>query len=590
MIHRRLCAVTLAAAASLVSCGKSLHPSGVSAVLSSDVASRLPRDLLSFVEELPAGIAGFGYVDLTGGLESMLQVGPEYQPMVDDLLEMAQRRWGLEVRKLRGVGVVAIKDDLVVFFNAGDKAALPSTGEVAVARLGAYTVVGPSAAVAALQAMPRQPRVAKQHPQWVRSALAHAAGQPAFFTVNADNTPPAKDPEGARIVAAMAHATAVFSSTGGAAYLTAKPGQLATLRKPIDDGLAQGRAQLSAAQALPGQDSVSVVGRLAARTWGAAFFSSLKVNAAGDELALELPWHSPTLPPMSAAPDLAQRVVVADEWAVVQVDLGRPLLSTLIAASDVLGVAIDRKLISRELLDLGARLGFPVLDPTTATLSVGGMAGVVSLHGQGPATARGVFPVAGGELFASATPWGLALTPGNMRDTLEGALRRAEPGMPLAQSSRLAKVDARLRAFVDLGRLPTMLKIMAREVPVETVELALDSTGFEAEVLVEAGKTDYVQGAVSMLRGALADLASADYAKRKTLAPLDEVRAITSHHQGALMVKMLTPKVSGDRLTFSYHLSPQAAQSWAGVAVGVIAAVSVPAFRDYMQRSNSIAK
>ena len=591
MTQMRKCALTLAMAAALASCSSGLRPTGVAAVLPSDVAQKLPRELMAFVDELPADVSGFGYLDFGAPMDQFLDLGPEYRPMMDDLLEMTRRRWGVDPRRARGVGVARVGDKFVYFGDVGAAVAVPSDPSFAVGRLGAFTIVGEPPAVQAVLASAKQGKLAKQRLPWVQSALARAAGQLTFYSFPGDKLPPPTTPTAIKTQAAILHGTVTVSASGFASYLTAKPGQVATVRAPVETALAEGRV---AFQALGAMGSGAGIGAamqgILARHYGTALLAGMQVSAAGDELTIALPWHAPAMPAPTPAPALGERVVTHGEWAVMQLDLGQPLLRGLVSITDVLGAPLDRsKLVSELLAELTKAMDVPAMDPRAATVSVGGMSALVSLHGDKPTLPGGMFGVAHGQVVGAATPWGIVATAPNMTEALQEALDESAQGMPLAESSRFAADrSAMVRAMVDLSRLPPMLKIMASELPIHSVELAASATRFEADVVVKSGQLAQVQQLLNLfIEGMTSELGSS-YQDRKKASATAELGAIIAHHQIQIVRQVLTPKVQGDRLTFVYAVSPQLSRSlWIIGVLGAIGGISAPAFQQYLQQQQA---
>lgn len=573
MTKMRLCALALAAVTCLAACPRP-RPTGVAAVLTDEVAQKLPKELFAFVDVLPAGVTGFGYVDFGAPMLQLFDFGPDGKPMLDDLAEMAQRRWGIDPRNARGLGFASVNKQVVMFADVGAKATLPSESGIASARLGAFTIVGSAAAVQAMQAAASRGTLAKTQVEWVKSALGHAAGQSAFYTFPAEALPKADTPEDAKMLAALSWGTVTLGQTGGAAHLDARPGQVATLRAPIDKAIGEMNTQIAQASNLQARTMDQVFLRLVARHYGTALSKSLKVTTAGDLLSLTLSWHKPALPQTQPAPGLEQRVIAHDEWAVMQLDLGNPLALLAAAATDVLGSALAREQLASEVVgELTRAVGLPALDPRGAVVSVGGMAALISVHGAKPQIASGMFPVLEGQAQAATTPWGYVVTPASMVETLENALDRQASGLPLAQSSRFAtRRDVMMRAFVDLTRLPMMMQLMVRDLPILTVEMAGGMGWFEADVVAKSGQAAQVQQYLNLAKNAVHAPLGNKYQERKSLGPAEELAAILMHHQLVTFDKLLTPKISGDRLTFSYTMPKEAYDKLWSLAAGAMVA------------------
>lgn len=563
--------------ASSVACKKDLHTSSVAAVLPGDVASKYSREQLSFIEVLPGDLAGFGYVEMGMSLDQIIPAGTDYRGAVDDLVEMAQRRWGIEVKNVHGFGIAAQGEEPVLFAELGKAAVVPVTDpDFATGRLGDLTLLGKPASVTAMLASAKQgPALIKARPDWVRRALGHAAGAAAFYTFAADKLLAKAAADDRAMLENIEDGTVIAASAELAVRFTVKPGKMAAARAPADMGLAKAREHISAEIAKMSTAGAEAVAAILARHYGQATLGGVQISEQGDTLSVSLPWRVPSLPATSPAPALSERVVAPDEWAVLQIDLGAPALQTLVALTDVIGLPLDRAKLAGELLaELSKALDIPAIDPRTATVSVGGMSGIVSLHTAKGALPKGPFPIAKGEAVAAATPWGVAVTIESMSSTLTEGLAKPSAGLPMAAQSKLAgNNQAILRGFVDFDRLPMMAKAMVGSVPVRSAEISLTRGLFEATVVAKPGQAGQIQGLASMAQGMIAGDSEQKYRDRKQASAEHEVEAIFHYHAAKMIRQMLTPKVDGDRLTFSHklvwaELPPHA--TTAIIALGVI--------------------
>lgn len=589
MMQLRSCAIALAVALTATSCGAGQRPSGLAAILPGSVSGQLSPGLRSFVEVLPEEIDAFGYLDLGQPVDELVDTGGLTHDILVDLREMAQRRWGVDLHQLQGAGFTAANEEFVFFAMLGDNVTLSLPPGAAMAKLGAYTALGNPAAIAALQASAQKGKLIASDPTWLRSALGYAGGATALVAFrdredpSMPSAPKKKDFPGR-------YATATAKADGLALHLLAEPGKVAEMRAPIEAALGEARAMIAAP--VLGQHSrpEEVLAKLAIEHYGGAVLGGLQSSTTGDELHYTLPWRVPELPAMTAAPALAERLVLHDEWAVMQVHLGRPLVQLLVATTDLIGAALDRAKVTDTLVGLASSaLDFPRIDPSTATVSVGGMAGAVSLHGAAPGVSRRAFSAGHGELLAAGTPWGLAVTVGNMGDALTGALGQAAQPMPLASSSRFAaRRDLYLRGMIDLERMPTMAKLMLGRIPVRSMEFGMSATTFEADVLATSGQAAAVVQLTEVAKEALAAKLDLGYAKRQQSPAEVEVLAILQHHQLMAAKQFLTPKVDGDRLTFSYSWPEVSMRATAIVyGVGVITGLSIPAFMSYVKHPSA---
>lgn len=584
------------ALASTSACKKDLHTSSVAAVLPAEVSSKLSKELLDFVEVLPGDVAGFGYVELGITVEQLFPADNDYRGLLDDLDEMAKRRWGVEIKKVRGFGMAMHGSEVALFVELGSGAVIPPTDDdLSSAKLGKLTVVGKPATVNAIVNGAKTSTLIKARPEWVKRALGHAAGQSAFFSFATDKLPPDEGDEAAKLMlAAVEDGTLTAGSTGGAFYATTKAGKMADARKPIDAGLAAMRLGLpTAIQQLASGGPKQAVAAVLVKHYGNAVLNGLKVEERGATLAVTLPWRAPALPALTPAPALAQRVIAPDEWAVVQLDLGAPLLQMIISLSDVLGTPIDRNTLSNEWMSaLVGAFDIPTMDPRSVTVSVGSSSALASIHGPSSAMRKGVFPILHGQAVAASTTWGMVATAPQMQNVLQDATIRPSAGLPLAASSKVAADgQARLRAVVDFDRLPAMAKMFVSDVPLRTLEVSGTSTSIRAEVLVKPGKVRDVQALLDGLKQQFSAGVEEKYKNRKQVSPENELEAIGKFHQMKIVNKVLTPKADGDRLTFSYSYEmPESMTLTTGVAAvaGVLAAVAVPAFFNYLERAENI--
>lgn len=568
--------------ASSAACKKDLHTSSVAAVLPGDVASKYSREQLSFLEVLPADLAGFGYVEMGVSIDQILPAGSDYSGAIDDVVEMAQRRWGVELKKMHGFGIATLGDEPVVFAELGKAANLPATNDdVFAGRLGELTLLGKASSVNAMLAAIKQgPTLIKAQPAWVKRALGHAAGSMAFYTFSAGKLLAKGDVEDRAMLDNIEDGTVIAGNTELAARFTVKPGKMAAARAPADAGLVKGREHMGIAIArMSSSGGPEAIAALLGRHYGEAMLGGIQITEQGDTLSMTLPWRAPSLPATSPAPALSERVVTPDEWAVVQLDLGAPLLQTFIGLTDVMGLPLDRAKLGGELLaELSKALDVPAIDPRTATVSVGGMSALVSLHAAKGALPKGAFPIAKGSAVAAATPWGIAVTIEAMSSTLTDALAKPAAGLPMAAQSKLAgNSQAILRGFVDFDRLPMMAKAMVGSVPVRSAEILVTAGAIEATVVAKPGQAGQIQALATMAQNLAIGESEPKYRDRKAGKPEDEIEAIFQYHTVKILGQIMTPKVDGDRLTFSHKLafaqmSPRA--TTAIIALGALGSLS----------------
>lgn len=576
----------------LGSCGGGGRKTALDTLLTREVASRLPRGLVDLAEVLPAGIEAFAYLELGDHLREVPPQLADYRAMFQDLAEMAVRRWGVDPRKVRGVGVILIEKKVVLVGELEASALAKPVDGLAVARLGKLSAVGSPAAIAAISSAFRdRPRLHVAQPEWIKQALRHAVGQPFVASVAVDG---AFGPMLAELPAAIGEiemATLTVGATGAVVQLGAKPGKSAAVRSLIETSLIIARAELDKhGMELASEGSSNgpeeLLGSLL-RRYNTALFSSIHVTEQGDEVGVRLGWHAPVLPASVALEGLAPRAVAPGEWSVVQVDFGTPLIELMIAATDVLEVPLDRAALVREVSGgLGKILGAPPLDPQRLAVSIGSDV-LVSIQGQPAPAERKVLELAGGAWLGATTKWGLIVSPSRDRALLDDALaNRAKPPLPLMATSSAAKGPAFFRWVADLRRAPA--GVMGG-LPMEAVEVLARGSRVEVTAEVTPGQGPALQAMAANVGAAAVAEAERSYRGRQQASVETEVLSIFQYHQAGLIQRMLTPtSVTADRVRFERDF-PQLESTALLVAggVGIVAAVAVPAFMDYMKKSKA---
>ena len=586
--------VWLALVALLIAgCKKEGAGSGVAALLTKDVASRLSKDVLVFAESLPADTQVFGYLDLGRSIDSLSQgVFSPYRGALDDLLAMTKRRFGVDVSKVSGAGLVVIARKPVFLLPLalpGGKA--PSLGDNAPVRamaMGPLTAIGEPDGLAALEAARKGGKALyKAHPAWVKGALTHGAGNLTFVSANVaallKDAPGPVDPP----MNEVTYGTLVLGKRGVASFVACTPGGATKVRAFLENGLdvARGEAEREA-QALSSTEFGPLASALL-RRYNAALFQSIKLAVTGDEVSVALTWRAPELPKVQPAPPLSERLIAKDEWAVAQVNFGGPMIDLVVALTDVLGTPIDRPAVVADLVGAaGKALGVLDFNPRAITVSAGASSILASVHTKVSGLPQEPVPAAGGALAALVQPWGVALALADQAPALVEAA--ATPGQPLAllASSKLGGgTDAAARIFVDATRLPPQL-IPNLPVPVSSVEMLFTSTSFTAEVVALPGQAGALTGPIAQAKDAITAQAALLYKNREQGPVQLEVMAIMQHHQAQLVAELLTPKVQGDRLTFALSFPAVQMQLVGGAAlVGVLGAIAIPALMDYQAKA-----
>ncbi|MEZ4361285.1 MAG: hypothetical protein R3B48_13960 [Kofleriaceae bacterium] len=561
------------------SCKKEGSP-GVAALVSADIAKDLGPELLAFAEALPSETQGFGYLQLGKPLsefpEGMFAV---YRGMFDDITEMVVRRWGVDVTKIRGLGLMVIQDLPVAFVSLpdGSKAPpLPAGAPVALGKVGAFTVVGPPPAVKALtEAAAQHKPLHKAQPLWLKDALTRAAGSFVFFSGDFAKfmiAHPPKRPLPSEIANVQTITTAV-SRGGFVAAATCKPGTAEAQRKIIEDALAKAKPLALMAARAKLRD-LPLVASMATH-YANALFGSIKVDAQGDSVSVGLHWSLPELPAELPAPPLTQRAIAKEEWLVAQLNLVSPMLEMMVAFTDVLEVKLDRAAMVKELKDeLTKLLGVRGLDPHAVTISAGSDSLYVSLAAEGAQVEQGPTGI---PLAVLATPWGLAGTEAKDGPLLEEHLASPPPALELVASSKFADAkDAMLRLFVDATKMPP--KLANGMPPLKDLSLAMTGSVIAAEVTAQPGQGAMIAGLITEFVSKLQRDAEEPYKRRAQASVPEELKAIMQYHQAKQFAELFTAKVDGDHLHFSYTYPVVSARVMGAAAlVGVAAAVAVPA-------------
>jgi hypothetical protein len=583
-------------------CKKEGGSSAIAALVPGDTAAKLSKDLMAFAEELPGDVEAFGYLELGQPLEQMISNGDmavAYREMIADLSEMTARRWGLELRKLSGVGVVVHQRRpllVVVGPSAPPRPGGELVGEVMLGQLGKLSVLGETDAVAALLASAKQgKRLHQTRPAWLKSALVHAAGNAVFFSGAlppelADDAPLMLQDR----LREVTDATATIGATGLAVYLSCKPGTAASVHTFLEGGLAMARTQMDKAGAMLPQGGAGPLLGVLLRHYGQALWKSIAHKASGDEVAVKLGWHAPELPKLAPI-KLAERVVAPGELAVAQLNFGAPLSELLVGLTDVLEAPLDRAALRRELAEaLVPLVGVPGLDPRGATGSVSAAGVLVSVHNAplGTGAAGSELALFGGAVEAVTTPWGLAFSPqtaAGSKEQLVAAATAPQPGVAgLGDVKLLDADDAFLRVYADLTLLPPGMPLPASLPKIDRVAVVLGMERFAAEVTAPPGGgkalADWLKTVPQLAMPAAME---AEYRDRAKQPAATEVMLIVQRSQRRQLEIALTPaEIDGDRLRFETKFPPAQMQLiGAAMAVGVASAIAIPAFLSYQMKA-----
>jgi type II secretory pathway pseudopilin PulG len=575
----------------LVSCRKDERSSPVAAMLPKDVAARLPADLLVIAEALPATTQAFGYFDLGGPLTPLPAAWADYRMAVDDLLEMAKRRWHVDLRQARGYGMVAVGSTFALVAAIPPPKGAPPKIEDGwtFGRLGALTTFGPSDAVAAVTAAAAQQKpFYVEHAAWLKAVLTHAAGArmmgAAVWTPELRRELPASV---APQLATLELATFAIGKDRAAIYLDCKPQGAASVRALVDTGVGFATQALTSQLAALPSDGPGPLAKALVQPLAQALLKSLRVTTKGDTVALELPWHAPKLLAASGATAITDRVIAPGEWAVVQVDLQRPAIEALVSVLDVLSEPLDKAAMSAQLkAELAALLGAPAMDPRGFIVSAGSDLVAVSVQGKAGGAAAAA-PAQLGGLPAVTTSWGMAVTTKDGGPALQ--LAAAQPGQPLAgpATSKLLAQEGSVFAAVDLSIAPPRFRQDFADAPVRAAELAVIGTRFHADVTAEPGKAGQLVAELKRLIATTKAQADPPYRDRANGPAFLELMAIMQHQQAELLAELATPKaISGDRLHFERDFPlVREPMIMAAMASGVLAAIAIPAYLDFMKKA-----
>lgn len=573
----------------LVGCrNKGVTPAGVEALLPREVASRVQPELAALVQVLPEGVEAFGYLDV----RDLLQAPPKGDPLAglfDDLVQMAERRWGVSPQALQGLGVVVLEQQVVLVGNKQAIATKPPTSELATLDLGKLSAVGSPTAIGALSAALRQkPRLSSTNAGWLQDALRHSLGQKVMFSALAEPFRAMIADEFGPVSENLVSATFVAGAEGAQLQMRSKPGKGGAVIGLVGVAIAAAKKDLAeeVAELAASADSSDSLGSAVLRHYGGAFFSSLQVQQQGDLIDLRLGWHAPKLLAVAPMDGLSERAIAPGEWNVLQVDLGVGALEYAIAASDVLSAPLDRAALHREVLAaLAALLDLEPMDPRRFVMSTGSQV-AVSIAGAGNQKEQAARPFAGSPMMLAPMRWGVALWLLDPAQLSAGVLPK--PGAPLGllTTSAAAKGPAFLRWIVDVSKAPATSSF--RSMPLRSIELAVRGSTLEATAVAPAGQGAMLQAMLGEFGNSMVAQTETDYQQRAQSTVDGEFVAISQRHLAAFLAKLATPSsVQGDTLVFSQRLPEPSTLMLTIGGARILAAIAVPAFKDYTQKSKT---
>ncbi|MBK9072331.1 MAG: hypothetical protein IPL79_15225 [Myxococcales bacterium] len=617
----------LCASLVLGGCKKAAPGGDTATLLSASVAKQLAPDTLAIVDALTDKTEVFGFFDLGQPLPALATSMGFDKALVDDVLALLESRAGLQLRTVQVVGMAKLSAKSPVFFFPGaagktgkselgftqkhNNADVQVIGEAFTTNIGTMLVVGEEAAIKGYldERAAGGHSLSKHKPAWVKQALTLASESSAMITVDgdmmrreakADGEQDAAGEAARRIIEQTASLTLAVAATGFRWELAAKPGAAAAIAGDITSMLALGQTGMQAEIAkLAEQGGEAAFGASLLRTYGTHFFESIEQSVAGDNVSLRLPFRAPPEFTLGAAPALAQHVAAPGEWMVTQLNLGAPALATMLKYTDVIGKPMDLAGVAKDIQAfMVAQLGVDFTQAQAATIAVAGEVPTFSIiNAAGTTVDPGSLAVGQrksfGDMIVAAVPWGAVIHGAKHADVMAPALAAGVPATSLTSHALLApKADdpTIMLAAADLTLAPAELRAqMGDKVPVKAVYARMSMKGIDVEVHATPGKAPAIKALIGLGLGAAQDQARKLYEGRNSL-PLDQaLGGVVAHHQVQLLVKYLTPKDLGDdRLGFSIPMPSNtgAMRTQIGVAVvGILAAVAIPAFMQYMQRA-----
>lgn len=572
----------------LAGCKKEGGSSVLDALLPKGTAAKLNKDLVVIAEDLPADVEGFGFVDFGLPLGALSKNALSYyEVLYRDLADITKRRWGVDVDKLSGAGFIVFQQKpLAVFATTSTPPVVENGGltrEVMLGQVGRLTVLGEPEVVASIIAAAKQgKRLHQTKPAWLRSALVHAVDNAVFFSADAEQVLAGAPPDALQQFGQLLHGTVTIGATGVAAHVTSKPGEVEKTKALVAMGVTFASGQMDRIAADISKNGLGPLLGVLYRHYSQALWKSLQQKVEGDQISMRIGWHMPELPGKPAPAPLAERVVIADELAVAQINFGAPIIEQIIAFTDFLSSPLDRKALRDELAaELGKLVGVTGVDPRALTASISTAGLIISMHNAKLGEPGTSLNVVGGAVPAMATPWGLALSP-LPAEALFAAVTDKAPGVALAGEKILGADDSMMNAFIDMTRMPTDVPFPEGLPPLRSIAVSSGMSRFALDVVTAPGQG---QAFVKWLEGlpALVTMPGTEemYKNRAQGSVIDELLAIMQNFQIHQVRWMTKPKaVSGDRveLRFEQPAGQMKLMLMSSVAAGagLAAAVAVP--------------
>lgn len=592
-----------AALASAACGGKATNVNNAKALAASSYAH---AKAIEFLDEAPASIAGFGFIDfgkpIGAWLSDYVNVFPHAQPTLNDIRAAIARRFGLTIESANSIGIVVLAKSQVVFL-------VPATGqlnsqfrpwsEVANAfevgddlillQAGKYWAWGERDAIKAYAAKrAHEASVVQSRGEFVKWALAQPSGG-VFFAIDtkaaralASERATSGEPAAAATAAPLQDKDAFvsFACSSEACGMRAQglAGSKGDFKQEADKLVAQARAALNQLPNTP-------PGRLA-RLYSETALRNLKIEATENALAIDFGFRSLQWPERTATPAISQRLAAPQEFALLQVDLGAPLVESLLTFVDFMATPLDRTAFKKELFALIPN-NLPI-NATSATISVGANGTVVFSLPNSTTTPLNPGTASPAPFIATrTTPWGMAIG-------VADQLRKAE--------APKAPFDARLEATRNIWLRGAFDVTRADQAVATVIGPWLRSAYFELngeQVLFTATAAPGKGKAISeMIDKILAEISVSfkdAYDKRAEGSMAQEIEAISNYHGLQLIKASLLPAITGDEIRIEFKITPAQQNMFrrmmpVSMATGVLAAVAIPAFTSYLNASKAAAQ
>lgn len=502
---------------------------------------------IEFLDEIPASIAGFGYIDfgkpVRTWIQDFLAFNRAIEAILNDMTEAAQRRLGLSLNTVTSIGMVIVPPAHWVFVIPTDPKARPAFAASSQLPHGfdlednwVWMPMGNFAAIGTLDAVTQlvnlrahEPRITQSRAAFLRWTFQQPTGN-LFFAFETSMR--------MRSRAGGAYDEAIPFSVGCSveacrARVKASAPVLRWLRTQLNFTRGRVHAALATLPDTPVYRLARLYADTALRNLKAAFLPNL--------FTLDFAFRPLQWPTRTPTPALAQRVAAPTELAVAQIALGSTLVDNLFAIIDIMATPIDRAAFTRELyahvpanLPMGA---------TSATLSVGANGeAIVSMSNDAP---DGFAPGTAAKipwLTTQPTPWGVALALAN-RDHL----KQASAPNPELEAHLTSQRNDWFRGAIDVNHAPPALaKILWPWL--RSISAQLNDEAFALTLVAAPGKAPVIK---QILTSSLAEViaeAKPAYDQRAKGTWEQEAEAIGAYRSAQFLATTLVPSVQGDTL------------------------------------------